>query len=66
MIRDKKDLKIYILQDARNYKQVIGFRRWWHQMCATPISDQWYIWKYIRAMRYCEYHLNNNTGCGIK
>lgn len=60
MIQTKKDLKTYIQQDSRNYQSVVGHRRWWHQMSATPISDQWYIWKYIRYMRYCEYHLNNS------
>lgn len=59
MIRSKEDLKYYLQQDSRNYQSVIGFKCWWHQVHASPISDQLYIWKYIKTLRYCEYHLNS-------
>ena len=25
----------------------------------NPISDQWYIWRYVKSMRMVEFHLNN-------
>lgn len=60
MILNKDDLKRYLEEDGSNYQSIVGYKRWWHQLFANPISDQWYIWLYIRTMRYCEYHLNNN------
>lgn len=60
MIHSKDELMRYLQEDSRNYKTVIGYKRWWHQANANPICDQWYIWEYIRTMRYCEYHLYNS------
>ena len=60
MIVSKQQLKQYIELDSLNYKAVIGQHRWWNQLNANPISDQWYIWKYIKTLRMCEYHINNN------
>lgn len=59
MIQNLDDLKKYLHEDSRNYQHVIGFKRWWNQTRVSPISDQWYIWKYIRTMRYCELHINS-------
>ena len=53
-------MKQYIERDSLNYKEVIGGKRWIHQLGSDPISDQWYIWRYIKTMRYCEFHINRN------
>lgn len=58
MISSRKILRSYIAADSLSYKAVIGLRRYKHQMGSDPIADQWYIWRYIRTMRYCEYHKN--------
>jgi serine O-acetyltransferase len=58
MIKSRQDLKQYIHADSCNYMSVVGFRRYRHHLGSDPIADQWYIWKYIKTMRYCEYYLN--------
>ena len=59
MIHTQKELRDCLKIDnqfCRNYATIGKFK---HQMHVSPISDQWYIWEYIKALRYCEYHLNN-------
>lgn len=58
MITSKQQLKQYIELDSFNYKAVIGWHRWRNRLKANPISDQWYIWDYLKTLRYCEYHIN--------
>lgn len=58
MITSKKKLKEYLEADARNYKtQTKG---WWHRLkcniMSNPISEQKYIWLYIKNMRFVEYY----------
>lgn len=60
MIRSKDNLYECLESDSLNYKAVVGLNRWHHQLRCNPISDQWYIWKYIEALRYSEYHINRN------
>ena len=60
MIVNKDDLKRFICLDSKNYQPYLKMHRYWHQLHTSPISDQWYIWQYIKTMRYCEYHLNND------
>lgn len=60
MILNKEDLKRYLLEDYRNYQPVVGYKRFYHQACANPINDQWYILKYIKTLRKCEYHINKD------
>lgn len=59
-INNKKKLKDVIVADSNNYNALLGVKRWYHQLSSNPISDQWYIWKYIKTLRYCEYHINKN------
>lgn len=61
MIKSLKDLQRYIKYDSQNYMAVIGLGKYRHQLGTNPISDQWYIWKYIKTMRFCEYHLNKSS-----
>lgn len=58
MIKSSKELRECLEQDARFCKGQHNFSRVVHQINASPISDQWYIWKYIKTLRYCEYHQN--------
>ena len=60
MISSKKELRDCLMLDAANYQEVSGSKRWIHQLSSDPISDQWYIWRYIRTLRYCEYYKNHN------
>lgn len=45
--------------DRENYKRVLGINKYKCQLYSNPISDQWYIWKYIKTLRYCEFYINN-------
>ena len=58
MIKSRKDLKEYLEADAINYKVKFGFRGFLLSLISSPVSDQKYIWKYIKAMRYAEYYIN--------
>lgn len=60
MILSKQELNFYIEHDSLNYQAVTGVKKWWRQLYVNPISDQWYIWNYIKTLRMCEYHINNN------
>ena len=60
MITSKIVLNYYIKEDSINYKPVIGYKKRFHLLNSNPISDQWYIWKYIKTLRMCEYHINNS------
>ena len=61
MIKSRNSLLEYIEADSANFKsQETNFIvRIKNNLCSTPISDQKYIWKYIKTMRYLEYHINN-------
>lgn len=59
MIKTKQQLQEYLALDGRNYQSYVKRYNYWHQIHTSPISDQWYIWEYIKTMRYCEYHMNN-------
>ena len=61
MINTKDDLRRCLAEDARNYVMYSHnpyFKKIRHQLHTNPISDQWYIWKYISTLRYCEYYQN--------
>ncbi len=58
MIENKQDLEIYLEEDSKNYKsQVQGFfKRIKTNLLSNPISEQKYIWRYIKTLRYVEYY----------
>lgn len=66
MITSKKDLLEYIAADSKNYqKRRIHFQWLRSMLYVSPISDQTYIWKYIKTMRLCEYTIScHNTLIG--
>lgn len=58
MIRTRKELKDCLQADSINYKNCIGIKGFLISLICSPVSDQKYIWKYIKAMRYAEYYIN--------
>ena len=58
MIQSRKDLKEYLEADAKNYKGKFGIKGFLVSLICSPVSDQKYIWKYIKAMRYAESYIN--------
>ena len=62
MITNKLSLKTYLEEDSRNFNSQKGFIcRLKYNIFANPINDQKYIWKYIKILRFLEYHSNNRT-----
>lgn len=57
----KEYLKNCLVLDSYNYKAIIGRKCWGHQINTSPISDQYYIWKYIKTLRYSEYYLSKKS-----
>lgn len=62
MINSIKDLKECLKFDACNYslRTANCFRRLRNNIGVTPISNQRYIWNYIKALRYVELYTNRN------
>lgn len=58
MIHTRKELKDCLKADSVNYKNCIGIRGVLMSLICSPVSDQKYIWKYIKTMRYAEYYIN--------
>lgn len=58
MIHTRKELKDCLKADSVNYKNCIGIRGVLMSLISSPVSDQKYIWKYIKTMRYAEYYIN--------
>lgn len=61
---DKSILKEFLEADAVNYKS--QYRSWFRKIkfnaFSNPISEQKYIWLYIKALRYVEYYQNTSRG----
>ena len=62
MIITRKELKEYLFTDGQLYpKMTNGFiKRLKNRIVTSPQSTQWYIYSYLRNLRYSEYHLNNS------
>lgn len=60
MITNWKSLCAYIKADSRNYQRAIGAYGIWKHLGSIPTNDQYYIWKYLKTLRYYEYFLNKN------
>ena len=57
MIKTRNDLKFFIHEDKKRNIQDIGILRyWWLLLCG---SEQAHAFRYIKAMRHLEYHINN-------
>lgn len=58
MIRSKQDLKFYIEEDRkRNLAPKSGWSRYFKALAG---ADHVCVFRYLRCLRYCEYHLNNS------
>jgi serine O-acetyltransferase len=62
MIDNKKKLEACLAKDALNYQsQTNGlFNRWINNLLAGPNNTQKYIWRYVKVLRYAEYHCNSH------
>jgi len=56
-LNNLNDLKSCLSKDALNYQSQQGYKKYWNNICSNPTSDQKYIWKYIKCLRYSEYYL---------
>lgn len=61
---NKTLLKKYLSIDAVNYKSqnCSWLKKIKYNLFSNPISEQKYIWLYIKALRYVEYYQNNSGG----
>lgn len=56
MIQSKEDLKLYLKEDLKRFDNRKPTLKDW-----IVKNEGAYIYKYIRTLRYVEYHLNNNN-----
>ena len=68
MIKSKTELTEYLIADSKNYRKSGFLQKLRQYLFPSPISDQTYIWKYIKTMRVCEYVMyhQNTILCKIK
>ncbi len=52
MIENKADLKRYLQSDFARYTKKPKIQDW------ILHNEKWYIWQYIKALRYVEYYIN--------
>lgn len=57
MIKNKGDLNYYLKEDMSQFSMSF----WKYLAYLIYGFETAYILKYIRLLRYCEYHLNNNN-----
>lgn len=62
-MKDKSVLKEYLKADAANFRSqnCNWIKRIKHNIFSNPISEQKYIWLYIKALRHVEYYQNNSS-----
>lgn len=60
-MKDKSELKDFLKADAANFKSqdCCWIKRLKHNVFSNPISEQKYIWLYIKALRHVEYYQNH-------
>lgn len=58
MIKSKKDLKFYLQEDAR--RNGVNTNPFVNYILTFAGREKYHIYKYLRCLRKCEYHLNNN------
>ena len=58
MIKTRKDLKFYLLEDAKaNRMEGCSFLKYWVRLFVG--SEAAHVYKYLKVLRHCEYHCNN-------
>lgn len=59
MINTKEDLHKYLHEDAKaNFMANCSLVRYWCRLYVG--SESAHVWRYLRCLRYCEYHTNNS------
>lgn len=67
MIETRKQLRQYLKLDSQSFSNLQGFcglRSWYYKIRCNPISNNWIIWSYIKALRHAEYYINISKGGG--
>lgn len=61
-IKNYSQLKEWLRMDSVYYptQNQSFLKRLKYNILAHPCMDQRYTWKYIKTLRYCEYHINNS------
>lgn len=65
MIETRKQLRQYLKLDSQSFPNLQGFyglRSWYYKIRCNPISNNWIIWSYIKALRHAEYYINISRG----
>ena len=65
-INSKRTLKEYLKEDAKYYRypRVNFLFRLILRFSSNPLSDECVVWRYVRYLRYSEYHLNKTSNDG--
>lgn len=66
-IENKRLLREYLKEDAKHYKypRANFFIRLLLRFASNPLSDECIVWRYVRCLRYSEYHLNRTCNDGM-
>lgn len=59
MIFTKNDLKFYLKEDAK--RNGVNTNPFVNYILTFAGREKYHIYKYLRCLRKCEYHLNNNN-----
>lgn len=65
MIETRKQLKLYLKLDSQSFPNLQGLcvlRSWYYKIRCYPISNNWIIWSYIKALRHAECYINISKG----
>lgn len=65
MIETRKQLRQYLKLDSQSFPNLQGFcglRSWYYKIRCNPISNNWIIWSYIKALRHAECYINISKG----
>ena len=54
MIKTRADLSCYLKEDLARFGHLPQLKDW------ILRNERWYIWQYIKSLRYVEYYINNN------
>ncbi len=60
MIKTRKELKFYLEEDRKRNHVPANWIRYYLRLVAG--EEQAHIFRYIKCLRHCEYHLNNSKG----
>ena len=62
IILTKKDLKHFLNVESYMYCNAHKGRLFAYidSLLSTPECDQYYLWRYVRTLRFCEFYLNNS------